>query len=233
MPSQQRDSTSTIIEPEISATTGSESEANSLLACHECDLLIPYPNLKKSEKAYCPRCGYLLLECREDSINQTIAYALTGLIAFYPAVFYPMIGLEAMGLSSTASLFETIRVLYNNQLFFVALSVSLFAVIIPLCQLLIVSYLLFRLTRGHYSQHFVVFYRAFYHFKHWGMLEVFLLGIIVSLYKLVGLASVEYGVGLAAFVILLLSAIMVSRVLDEHLVWELIEREKNRKARAN
>jgi len=31
-----------------------------LVACHECDLLLRKPVLKRDEKAQCPRCGYEL-----------------------------------------------------------------------------------------------------------------------------------------------------------------------------
>jgi paraquat-inducible protein A len=34
--------------------------AGSQMACHECDLLIAVPALDVGQKAYCPRCNYLL-----------------------------------------------------------------------------------------------------------------------------------------------------------------------------
>jgi len=210
-------------EASISATIDSPDD---YIACHECDLLITRPHLSAEQKAYCPRCGYLLIEGKVDTLNRTLAVTIGGLITFIPAVFYPMIGLEAMGFKSIASLADSIRIIFANGLYLVAILLLLFTVLVPLSRLLIILYLVIRLSRKQFGMHFIRFYRYFFQLKSWGMLDVFLLGIIVSLYKLISLANVVYGAGLLAFCLLLVSSILVTRTLDEHLIWEIIERGK-------
>jgi len=196
-------------------------------ACHECDLLLSHLELTQGQKAYCPRCGYLVFEFKEDSLNRTLAVALGGIIAFIPAVFSPMLGLEAMGFKSVASLADSIQIIFNNGLYLVAILLLLFTVLIPLGRLMLIMYLVIRINGGNFSQHLIRCYRIYLQFKGWGMLEVFLLGIIVSLYKLIVLANVVLGAGLFAFCFLLFSSILVTRLLDEHLVWKLLEKGKN------
>lgn len=47
-------------------------------------------------------------------------------------------------------------------------------------------------------------YRVYHHMRDWGMLEVYLLGILVSIIKLNDMAQLSVGAGLACFVGLLL-----------------------------
>ena len=57
------------------------------------------------------------------------------------------------------------------------------------------------------------------------MLNVFLLGIIVSMYKLLDDTEVSVDYGLLAFILLLLSSTLVSVTLDQHYVWQTLEQE--------
>ena len=51
--------------------------AGSNMACHECDLLVEVPDLDLGEKAYCPRCNYLLAANRPHAQTKMFAYAVT------------------------------------------------------------------------------------------------------------------------------------------------------------
>jgi paraquat-inducible protein A len=55
------------------------------------------------------------------------------------------------------------------------------------------------------------------------MLEVYMLGVLVCVVKLKGMASIVPGVGLYCFIGLLLAATMMSSLLDEDSFWTRIE----------
>ena len=57
------------------------------------------------------------------------------------------------------------------------------------------------------------------------MLNVFLLGIVVSMYKLLDDAELSVDYGLLAFVLLLICSTMASVTLDQHYVWQKLEKE--------
>jgi paraquat-inducible protein A len=97
----------------------------------------------------------------------------------------------------------------------VALLVSLFCIIVPLVRLLIVCYLMV-LVKSNRPLHIGIrLFRYFHEWEEWGMLEVFMLGMVVALYKILGLDSVIYGIGLISFASLLISATLVTQFLDE------------------
>ena len=55
-----------------------------------------------------------------------------------------------------------------------------------------------------------------------GMLEIYMLGILVSIMKLKDLAQLSYGVGLFCFSALLTVTIFTAIGLDEHRYWSLL-----------
>tara|TARA_B100000745_G_scaffold290969_1_gene230319 strand:- start:106 stop:744 length:639 start_codon:yes stop_codon:yes gene_type:complete len=207
----------------------SQGISNDFLACPDCDALMTRPTLKAGEKATCPRCGSTVWEYKQDTFNRTLAVSLAGLLAFFPAMFLPLIGLETYGFSHQTSIVGAIRLLFNDGYYFVSLTVALFIGIFPVFRLLIVSYLLWRLNKRNYSPHLLPLYRWFFQFREWEMLEVFLLGVVISLYKLLSLADVIYGLGLAAFVFLMVCSILVIRLKDPYQVWQMIEEQANGK----
>jgi paraquat-inducible protein A len=61
------------------------------------------------------------------------------------------------------------------------------------------------------------------HFDEWAMLEVYTLGIIVACVKLSSMADLRFGMGLYAFVGLLLVTVTLTASLDRALFWRRID----------
>jgi len=194
------------------------------VACPHCDLLLPQIRLSHGQKARCPRCKYLLLESKKNSVERTFAVSLAGLIAFIPATTYPLLGLQAVGLENEASLLQCVGAMLDEGLVFAALLIFLFCMLVPFIRLLIICYLTLQIIRKRHNPFAVDLFRLFHEIEEWGMLEVFLLGLVVSLYKILGLADAVFGFGLFAFALLLLSATLVTFFLDEQLIWEKLGR---------
>jgi paraquat-inducible protein A len=57
------------------------------------------------------------------------------------------------------------------------------------------------------------------------MLEVYLMGILVAIVKLIDMAELHIGVGLACFIGLLLSQIWLEVTMSRHQVWESLAGE--------
>lgn len=100
-----------------------------------------------------------------------------------------------------------------------ALVVLFTCIVAPICQLLALVYVLGPLQRGQQAPHARIVYRFIRWIKPWAMLEVFMLGLLVSLVKLGGIAELGLGLGLWALAALvpLFAAIEVN--LDARDVW--------------
>jgi len=211
-----------LLEPE----TREKMDLQQLIACSDCDLLLERKDLSEGERASCPRCHNTLDERKVDTCNRTLAVAMAGLISFIPAITQPLLGLKAVGLTNQASLIECITSIYNSHIYLVAILVTLFCLLVPLIRLLIVCYLMILVKRGKKSRFGLRLFRYFHEWEEWGMLEVFMLGMVVALYKILGLASAIYGIGLISFAFLLLSATLVTQFLDEQYVWEKLSGQR-------
>jgi paraquat-inducible protein A len=62
-------------------------------------------------------------------------------------------------------------------------------------------------------------YRIYHHLREWGMLEVYLMGILVAIVKLADMADLSLGVGLVCFVALLLVQVWLEVTMSPHQIW--------------
>jgi paraquat-inducible protein A len=60
--------------------------------------------------------------------------------------------------------------------------------------------------------------------KDWGMLEVYLMGVLVAIVKLADMAELSLGLGLTCFVSLLLVQVWLEVVMSPHQIWQALVR---------
>jgi paraquat-inducible protein A len=196
-----------------------------LIACHECDLLMRKPVLQHDEKAQCPRCGYELYAHRHNVVNRSLALVLTALLLFVPANFLPIMQLHLLGQTSDDTVWSGVLGLYNSEMRGVAIVVFLCSMAIPflklLCQLAVL--LSIRLDIG--RSYGLLCYRIYHHLRDWGMLEVYFMGVLVAIVKLVDLAELSIGLGLFCFISLLLVQVWLEVVMSPHQIWTALSGE--------
>ena len=194
-----------------------------LMACHECDLLHRLEAVPPGAAAHCERCGALLHRPKIDSINRTLALALTGVILYLVANTHPFLGFQIGAQIRETILVTGIQQLYQQDMRIIATLVLLTVVIVPAVHLGSMLYILLPMQGKRVPRHLAHVLRLVAFLKPWGMMEVFLLGILVSIVKLVKMATIIPGIALYAFLALIFVLAAMSVTLDEHLVWEQIE----------
>lgn len=191
-------------------------------ACPECDLLLNPAAPKPGDKAHCPRCGYLLQRPRKQSIERTLALSLAGLILIVPANLLPMVGIKIFGNSQDGNLWSGVSALFKEDMWAVAVLVMLSSVLLPLVNLGLAFLISLHLFIKKPNDHLVHWMRWFQHLNEWAMLEVYALGIIVACVKLAGMAELRFGLGLYAFIGLLLVNAIMTNEMDIYLFWQRI-----------
>ncbi|MCG6898902.1 MAG: paraquat-inducible protein A [Gammaproteobacteria bacterium] len=193
------------------------------IACKDCDLLIERVETPPGGKALCPRCANPLYQRQEQSIERTLALAITGLLLFLPANLLPVMSLHIVGQESTTTIYMGSLALFQEGLYWTALLVFLASIVVPLCKLALVFFVSGCLYLERFNPLLPYAFRYYHYLDEWGMLEVYMLGVLVSVVKLKGMASIVPGVGLYCFIGLLLAATMMSSLLDEDSFWTRIE----------
>ncbi|CAI8923050.1 MULTISPECIES: paraquat-inducible protein A [unclassified Pseudomonas] len=203
----------------------SDLPLDNLVACHECDLLMRKPHLAHDEKALCPRCGYELYAHRHNVVERSLALVIAALLLFVPANFLPIMELNLLGQTSHDTVWSGVVGLFDTGMQGVAVVVFLCSMGIPLlkllCQLLVLLSIRFDIGRSYG----LLLYRIYHHLRDWGMLEVYLMGVLVAIVKLADLASITIGLGLGCFISLLLVQVWLEVVMSPHQIWEALSGE--------
>lgn len=196
-----------------------------LAACHECDLLMRRPELALGERAECPRCGFELFSHRPQMLQRSLALVIAALLLYVPANFLPIMHLHLLGQSTQDTVWSAVLALYEGGLQAIAVVVFLCSMGVPLLKLLCQLAVLLCIRWDIGRSYGLLLYRIYHHLREWGMLEVYLIGILVSIVKLVALADLEIGVGLACFIALLLVQIWLEVTMSPQQVWEALSGE--------
>lgn len=198
-----------------------------ILLCHECDLLIDNQEIAEGSKLECPRCGHVLYKQKHNTINKTLAYTITALICFYPAVTESIMILNMSGFYQEQSLIGGARVLLHEHYYLVAILTFMSSLLVPLLRLLLLFYVTLSLSINYFHRSLLWSFRLYHHVEEWGMLDVYMLGIIVSVVKLLSMAEIQPGFGLWAYAGLLVASILATTSLNPHEVWEKLLEKKN------
>ena len=105
-----------------------------------------------------------------------------------------------------------------------AILVLLTAILAPLAQLLGMLYVILPLRHNRIPPKFAPIFRFVRSLQPWSMMEVFMLGILVSVVKLAKMAQIVPGIAIFSFfgLIVVLAAATVS--LDPHEIWHRWEK---------
>jgi len=196
-----------------------------LVACHECDLLMRKPVLHDGESAECPRCGYELFSHRHHVVRRSLALVLTALLLYIPANFLPIMQLNLLGQTSQDTVWSGVIGLYESGMQGIAVVVFLSSMAVPLLKLLCQLLVLLSIRIDFGRSYGLLLYRIYHHMREWGMLEVYLMGILVAMVKLMDLADLSLGLGLFCFIALLLVQVWLEVTMSPHQIWEALSGE--------
>jgi paraquat-inducible protein A len=168
---------------------------------------------------------------RSHMRRRSLALVLTALILFVPANFLPIMSLSILGQHAVDTVWSGVVGLYHSDMQGVAVVVFFCSMLVPLLKLLCQLFVLIAMPRPALRPLACYCYRIYHHVREWGMLEVYLFGILVSIVKLIDMAKLHLGVGLACFIALMLAQIWLEVTMSPHQVWDALSEEENGDAR--
>ena len=127
------------------------------------------------------------------------------------------------GREQATTLLEGSMALWRTHMEGLAALVFLVAILIPLLRILGSLWVLGLAQLGRLGRRQAPVFRLVHLFHPWAMTEVYLLGLIVAWVKLKDLAQVHLGLGIVAFVGLIVVMVWAESALEPHEVWERIQ----------
>jgi paraquat-inducible protein A len=192
---------------------------STLIACHECDVLQRETSCPSGGTARCIRCDAMLYRSPSDGLNRSLAFSFGAALLFFLANVYPLATLDAKGAISSATLFESALALYDQNKPLVASLVLVTTILVPAANIVGMIYLLLPLRFCRKPRGASMIFRLIYAMRPWAMIEVFMLGALVTIVKLVSIAEVTVGVGLWALAGLMLLQAAAASSFDSRDFW--------------
>ncbi|BCG63849.1 MAG: paraquat-inducible protein A [Methyloprofundus sp.] len=197
-----------------------------IISCHDCDLIQKIQHLPEDGTVRCYRCAAVLRKRQRiqpaKSIEHTLALVVTALVLFVMANAFPIIQLRAEGHELAATLIACVDYLFAHDMLLLAGLVFLTCIGAPLIQLTGLLYILLPLNFNRIPWLAPQIYRIVRTIGFWSMLEVLMLGILVSIVKLSALATVIPGIALWTFGLLIFVIAAILNDLDTEMLWQLI-----------
>lgn len=196
-----------------------------LRACHECDWVSALPPLGSGEKASCPRCSHVLVKRHRYPAQRSMALAIASLVALILAVSFPFVSFSVGGIGNRIELTQTATALINFHQPVVAIAVIMTIVVLPAVYLTGVIWLQFGLLRARPLPLSRDIARSLAHLTPWMMADVFIIGALVSLIKVAGMAQIELGISFWAFCVFAILLLMTTQSIDADWMWFSLEGE--------
>ena len=195
-----------------------------LLACPECDTLHRTATLPENARAYCQRCGTLLLTSRPAAIAQILSLSLTGFVLMIIAVTFPFLALDAGGMHSAASVLDAVMAFRDGWAFPLSLAVAGFIIVLPLLRLAALIYALGPLVRdAKPHRHAREAFGLAETLRPWSMAEIFVIGVSIALVKIAGMATVTIGPAFWAFTGVVLITVLKNTLINRYAIWETFD----------
>ena len=194
---------------------------NSQIACHECDLLVTLPG-DVSGKLLCPRCGCVLASFGRDS-QTLLAISFTALILLLVANAFPFMAFSAQGQYQEITLLQSVFELWQQGYESLAVMVLVFILLAPLLFLGGLISVLLPLHLRWRNRFNIFILRWLFRITHWSMVEVFLIGVLVSLIKIAAMADVIPGISFWAYILFSLAVTYVLSKVDRVQLWRWVD----------
>jgi paraquat-inducible protein A len=191
-----------------------------MLACPDCDLLHRAFRSPAGMTQVCGRCGADLGQGEPASLHRALAWFITALILLLLALAFPLMSLRLHGTVREASIPGCVAILGKLGWPWLAAILLTMVILGPLVHLSGMVVVLYQVCRGRARRWTARIFRFLEEFRRWGMVEVFLLGVLVSYAKLSRMAAMTPGLSLYALAGFVLATAMAFSSLDPRAVFD-------------
>ena len=192
---------------------------SSRLICEHCDTVYRRRELARGEVAYCERCDALLERHHPFGMNAMLALVLTALIVFIQANIWPIVTLGLSGQQSSATLWGTIIMMWQEHSQIVAAIAAFTLFFFPLGKMLTLGWLLLFARQGRQAPGFRPLMVMLHYLRPWTMSEVFVLGALVAIVKARAYFDVVADPGIYAYAVLTLLITLFASI-DLRRLWD-------------
>ncbi|MEQ3440719.1 PqiA/YebS family transporter subunit [Pseudoalteromonas sp. BZP1] len=192
-------------------------------ACPSCDLVIEIPHLSAKQVAICPHCNTKLSASQANQDSMVVALSLSAIVMLLSSMFYPFLSFTSSGITQTITLPDAARILFNYDNDFLGLFIDTSIIGLPLLLLVLIIPLHLGLLKALPYQWGKRLLKITFALEPWIMSEIFLIGVMVSMVKIMSMADIEFGVSFWAYSAFVICYVAATAKLNKHTLWQQLK----------
>ncbi|MEI8038753.1 MAG: paraquat-inducible protein A [Verrucomicrobiota bacterium] len=196
-----------------------KAAAYGLASCHTCGRVAPLA------AGRCPRCGSHLHLRKPASIQRTVALMIAACALYIPSHLLPIMTVVELGDVSHNTIISGMLTFWRTGAYPIAIVIFTASILIPLLKIAALTWLCAAATgRVHPSPAML---GKIYWFTEllgrWSMIDIFVVGIMVSLMQLGNYMTITPGLGALAFAGVVVLTMFAAMSFDPRMLWDRLD----------
>lgn len=190
-----------------------------LAVCPTCAMVSPVT------AGRCPRCGTHLHLRKPASIQTTVALMLAAAALYVPSHLLPVMTTMELGVVTHNTIIKGMMTFWNTGAYPIAIVIFTASILIPLLKIGALTWLCLAAT-GKVHPSPTALGRLFWLTEllgRWSMVDIFVVGILVSLVQLGNYMSITPGPGALAFAGVVMLTMFAAMSFDPRLLWDRLD----------
>ena len=172
-------------------------------------------------ETHCARCGADFHSDWKHSIQKTWAWLVTSIILYLPANALPIMHTRFLGRDTENTILGGVVSLWGHGSYPIAIVIFVASVLVPIGKFVVLAWLAISVQFGHTGgrRHRILLYRVTEFVGRWSMVDVFVVGILVSLIQLGNIMTILPGPAALAFAGMVVTSMLAAISFDPRLIW--------------
>lgn len=192
---------------------------NGLAGCHTCGRVAPI------SMGSCPRCGSALHLRKARSVQNTIALMVAAIALYIPSHLLPIMTVVELGDVTHNTIIGGMMRFWDTGAYPIAIVIFAASILIPLLKIVALSWLCAAASgRVHPSP--TMLGRIYWFTEllgRWSMVDIFVVGILVSLVQLGNYMTITPGPGALAFAGVVMLTMFAAMSFEPRLLWDRLD----------
>jgi paraquat-inducible protein A len=196
-----------------------KAAALGLAGCHTCGRVSPVSDGK------CPRCGSRLHLRKEGSVRNTMALMMAAAALYIPSHLLPIMTVVEVGEVTHNTIISGMLRFWRSGAYPIAIVIFTASILIPLLKIISLSWLCAAVT-GRVRPSPKTLGRLYWFTEilgRWSMVDIFVVGILVSLVQLGNYMTITPGPGALAFAGVVMLTMLAAMSFEPRLLWDRLD----------
>ncbi|GAA5187847.1 paraquat-inducible protein A [Ferrimonas gelatinilytica] len=197
--------------------------SSNLILCKTCDASVHQRALPSGVRAHCPRCGSRLYDVPYCDLDGLAALALAALLIYFPANLIPLVQVNLVGSLRTTTVLDGALTVLEQGYWLVGIAVIVTGILAPLLLLVSILVQIYLLKTGQAPK--LLRRLLLYHqgLSELSMVEIYMISLLVSIFKLTDIADLTYGWGTLCYTLLFIMTFYVQYEYNSNRMWQRYE----------